>query len=36
MDLPRTDHDAPFNITRCSHAVLTVKDLDAAGCSTPR
>jgi catechol 2,3-dioxygenase len=30
VDLPRTNHDAPFNITRCSHAVLTVKDLDAS------
>ena len=30
MDLPRTDHDAPFDITRCSHVVLTVKDLDAS------
>jgi catechol 2,3-dioxygenase len=30
MELPRTNHDAPFDITRCSHAILTVKDLDAA------
>jgi catechol 2,3-dioxygenase len=30
MDLPRTDYDTPFNITRTSHVVLTVKDLDAS------
>jgi catechol 2,3-dioxygenase len=30
MDLPRTNHDPPFNITRASHVVLTVKDLDAS------
>jgi catechol 2,3-dioxygenase len=30
MDLPRTNYDPPFNITRASHVVLTVKDLDAS------
>ena len=30
MDLPRTDLDTPFNITRTSHVVLTVKDLEAS------
>lgn len=30
MDLPQTDHDTPFNITRSSHVVLTVKDLEAS------
>ena len=30
MDLPRTDYDAPFDITRTSHVVLTVKDLEAS------
>jgi catechol 2,3-dioxygenase len=30
MDLPQTDHDTPFNITRTSHVVLTVKDLEAS------
>ena len=30
MTLPRTDHDVPFNITRASHVVLTVRDLDAS------
>src|SRR5437016_4002409 len=30
MDLPRTNYDTPFNITRSSHVVLTVKDLDAS------
>jgi catechol 2,3-dioxygenase len=30
MDLPRIDHDTPFNITRASHVVLTVKDLEAS------
>jgi catechol 2,3-dioxygenase len=30
MDLPRTDYDVPFNITRTSHVVLTVKDLAAS------
>jgi catechol 2,3-dioxygenase len=30
MDLPRTDYDVPFNITRSSHVVLTVKDLAAS------
>ena len=30
MDLPRTNHDVPFDITRASHVVLTVKDLEAS------
>jgi len=30
MDLPRTNYDAPFDITRTSHVVLTVKDLEAS------
>jgi catechol 2,3-dioxygenase len=30
MDLPRTNYDVSFNITRTSHVVLTVKDLDAS------
>src|SRR5262249_21841951 len=30
MDLPRTDYDTPFDITRSSHVVLTVKDLKAS------
>jgi catechol 2,3-dioxygenase len=30
MDLPRTDLETPFNITRTSHVVLTVKDLAAS------
>jgi catechol 2,3-dioxygenase len=29
-DLPRTNHDVPFDITRASHVVLTVKDLAAS------
>ena len=28
MDLPETNLDTPFNITRTSHVVLTVKDLE--------
>jgi catechol 2,3-dioxygenase len=27
MSIPKTNPDAPFNVTRASHAVLTVKDL---------
>jgi catechol 2,3-dioxygenase len=30
MDLPQTDYDTPFNITRTSHVVLTVQDLEAS------
>lgn len=30
MDLPTTDYDTPFDITRASHVVLTVKDLEAS------
>src|SRR5215813_4099208 len=30
MDLPHTDYDTPFDITRSSHVVLTVKDLKAS------
>jgi catechol 2,3-dioxygenase len=30
MDLPRTNYDPAFNITRMSHAVLTVKDLQTS------
>src|SRR5262249_42467641 len=30
MDLPRTNYDVPFDITRSSHVVLTVKDLEAS------
>ncbi|HLQ89492.1 MAG TPA: VOC family protein [Xanthobacteraceae bacterium] len=30
MDLPQTDYDTPFNITRTSHVVLTVRDLEAS------
>jgi len=28
MNLPETNLDTPFNITRTSHVVLTVKDLE--------
>ena len=30
MSVPKTNPDAPFNMTRASHAVLTVKDLGAS------
>ncbi len=30
LELPQTNYDVAFDITRCSHAVLTVKDLDAS------
>src|SRR5882762_3395103 len=30
MDLAQTDYDTPFNITRTSHVVLTVRDLEAS------
>ncbi|HEY2134320.1 MAG TPA: VOC family protein, partial [Xanthobacteraceae bacterium] len=30
MSVPRTNPNAPFNMTRASHAVLTVKDLGAS------
>lgn len=30
MAIPRAAYPAPFNITRASHAVLTVKDLGAS------
>src|ERR1700737_4080027 len=30
MSLPTTNFDPPFNITRASHVVLTVKDLAAS------
>jgi len=30
MELPRTDHDVPFNITARAMFVLTVNDLDAS------
>ncbi len=30
MAIPRAAYPAPFNVTRASHVVLTVKDLSAS------
>jgi hypothetical protein len=36
MELPQTNFDPPFNVTRASHLVLTSRDLAKAAISTPR
>jgi 3,4-dihydroxyphenylacetate 2,3-dioxygenase len=30
MDLPHTNFDVQFNVTRCSHVILSVRDLDVS------
>jgi hypothetical protein len=36
MTIPSPVYDPPFNITRASHVVLTVRDLAASRRFTPR